>query len=454
MAINHKPPFWRRRSYQVAATVLAVLILAALGANFYLAQTYQPAGAVSEYLTALQGKDAQAAWNVAEVEAPHASIGASLNDLNSLRRALAQGAPDIKAFDVTNSHYAADQTTALVDVSFQTGAGSRQTSFHVVRGSERHFGIYPSWRVVIQPAILNLTLPPAAQTVMVDGQAVQTSGQTMAIALWPLRHRVTFPGTAMLEEQSVAVDLFDSNAAAVAAQPTLTHAGQSQAISAIKSAFAQCVAQTSAAPDGCPQRYEDSFINSGSWRLVGDPSQNVAIAVDKQDNLVATGHYQMVVAYQQSNGTMHAAVAGGFAAQLALGDSDVTVTSIAASAEVSGLQRPTAATDEMIKGIVSKGLAACAAIHAADPPDCPQQFFFPDASILGWTMSGDPLSGATVTFDAGSGAFTVHGSFAMTVTYELTTHPETESSSTTSYDAVLLWDGQNLQLVTISGGYQ
>jgi hypothetical protein len=452
---NHKPPVWRRRAYQISAAMVVLLVVAALGANFYLAQQYQPAGAVSAYLTALHAKDADAAWNAVLVEAPRDPADASLTDLTALRRALAQGAPDIKAFDVTATSYLdSTQASASVAVSYQTSSGTRQTTFQVVRGPERHFGIYPSWRVVIQPAIIELTLPPSVDSVLIDGRAVELSGSTSTVAVWPLRHQITFPGSALLREQSVVVDAFDSTRAEVAAQPALTAEGEAAAITAVKQAFAQCAAQTSLHPDGCPQRYDDAFAGSGSWRLIGDPSRDLAIGFDNQANLSATGHYQMLLAYQESNGTRHSAIAGGFVAQLGLGASDIAVSSLAPSTNVPALQRPSAATDQVVKTVVSKALTACAAIASADPPDCPQQFFFPDATILGWKISGDPLANATITYDATSGLFDVHGAFSMTVSYEITTYPETRSSSTTTYDATVLWDGSQPQVVTISGGYQ
>ena len=450
---NRKLPFWRRRVYQAVAAAVAGASVAVLGANFFLAQQFQPAGAVAAYLTAIQTRNAHSAWNVAEVQAPQGPTAASLVDLDGLRRALAQGAPDIQAFDVSGSHYLdAEQTAATVDVSYQTSYGSRQTTFQVVRGAERHFGIYPSWRVLIQPAILNLTLPPAAKLVTIDGQEVQVSGQTVSAAVWPLRHRITFPGTAELVEQSVTVDLFDVKSSSVVAAPKLTPAGQSGAVSAIKAAFARCAAQTNLQPDGCPQRYDDPYTNAGAWRIIGDPTQDLAIAFDKQANLTASGRYQMVLAYPDADRTLHTAVAGGFVALLAVDPSDIGVATLAASNNLPALQRPSAATDEAIKAVVAKGMTACAATRSADPPDCPQQFIFP-ATVTGWKMSSDPLAGATVTFDPGSGLFTVQGTFQMTASYEDLGSPETRPSATTSYEATVLWDGLAPELITISGGY-
>jgi hypothetical protein len=73
-------------------------------------------------------------------------------------------------------------------------------------------------------------------------------------------------------------------------------------------------------------------------------------------------------------------------------------------------------------------------------------------SNVSWSLSGDPLSAATVSFDQGSGVFTVQGNFNMTSTYFIGAYPSTRSSYTTLYRAFLYWNGQAFELVTI-GGY-
>ena len=451
---NKKTAFWRHRRYQALGALVGALFLLGLVANAYLAQATEPSSAVSEYLSAIKAGQASAAWSSVQVAAPSSAISASLIDEAALQSALRTGRPDIKAFDITGSRYLdADHTAAAVDVTYETDAGSAQMTFQVERSAEKRFGVYPVWRVLIKPTIIDITLPSASPGVMLDGKQLELPHASDTVAVWPLPHRLTLLGTQILAAQDLSLDAFAKDKLSVAAEPKLTPAGRASVSSALKAAFAQCIAQTSLRPDGCPQSFDDGFATSGVWSLVGDPSQHVAIAFNKQENLIASGHYQMVLAHQESNGTMHAVVAGGFVAELALGASDVTVASLTASSDVPGLPRPVVATDDAIKAVASKAMTACAALRSANPPDCPQQSFFPDATILGWNMSGDPLGGATVTFDPANGVFTVHGRFAMTVTYELTSNPETEPSSTTSYDAVLLWDGHGIKLITISGGY-
>jgi hypothetical protein len=97
-------------------------------------------------------------------------------------------------------------------------------------------------------------------------------------------------------------------------------------------------------------------------------------------------------------------------------------------------------------------MTQCATVQAEYVADCPQRA--PDAGLsnVRWTLNGDPIAGATVTFDPNSGILTVHGNFNMSVSYYwLGSHPKSGRSYITAYDAHLLWDGQNLQVVNIDG---
>ena len=58
-----------------------------------------------------------------------------------------------------------------------------------------------------------------------------------------------------------------------------------------------------------------------------------------------------------------------------------------------------------------------------------------------------------VSFDQQSGLVTVQGTFNMTAKYYVQGYPYTKASYTTTYKAYLLWDGQALKLVTMSGDF-
>jgi hypothetical protein len=161
----------------------------------------------------------------------------------------------------------------------------------------------------------------------------------------------------------------------------------------------------------------------------------------------------MEITYQEagSPGTHHDLSSGGYSAQLLIAATSVAVGSIRAADGLPALQRPAGASDQTAKDLVSKALTACAGVQLQSPPDCPQQLLSAGVSNVRWTLSGDPLAGATVTFDQKSGVFTVHGRFAMSASYDFLGNAETTTSFYPAYDALLCWDSQALVLVTIQG---
>lgn len=452
----NRPRPWRRRRYHVAGILAALLAVCAFATNAYLSNQYSPEGAVVQYLSGIKSGDAANAWSVAHVLPPSTTVNVALTDEPALRGALAAGRPDLKSFDITGTGFLnADQTLSAVDVTYETSSGTKQTTFLVERGAERYLGIYPSYHVLVQPALLNLTLPSGAGAVAVDGKSLALKGRRSTLAVWPVAHKIVFGGSALLQPETSTVDAFASLAETVGDPSKLTALGLSKATAAIKAAFDQCAEQTSLHPDGCPQSFDDAWTSSGQWQLVGDPTKDVAISFDSAQTLVATGHFQMIVAYSNSgtDGTSHFPSAGGYSVTLSLDSSDVTVSSIQATAGVLALQRPAAVSDQMVEDLVSKAFAACASVQSGSPADCPQQYFFPDAQDIHWNLKGDPLSGASVSFDQNSGLFTVHGRFDMNASYTVNGYADSHPSDTVGYDTYLVWDGQNLQLVTIAGSY-
>jgi hypothetical protein len=163
----------------------------------------------------------------------------------------------------------------------------------------------------------------------------------------------------------------------------------------------------------------------------------------------------MTVAYQEPgrSGTSHEVVAGGYNALLVLAQTDLTVASISAAASAPALLRPTSVTDQAVKDVVSKAFAACAQAPVTAEADCPQDLIRAIADNVRWTLNGDPLASATVTFDSQTGVFKVHGNFSTTASFQINGYTTSGDSGTTTYDAHVLWDGQSLQVVTIAGGF-
>jgi hypothetical protein len=130
---------------------------------------------------------------------------------------------------------------------------------------------------------------------------------------------------------------------------------------------------------------------------------------------------------------------------------DVAVGSIDNTRDVIALQRPAGATDQAVKDLVSQGLARCAKSTTAVTPDCPQELVDYQPYNINWSMSADPLAGATISFDSNTGFITVRGNDTMTASYLTGGIAKSGASFTRSYVAYLLWDGQGVQLVTILG---
>lgn len=442
---------WRQRRFQVGAGLVVLVLVLGLVANNLVARQYTPEGAVRQFLSALQSRDAAAVWNVIQVSASTRPAVATLTDEASLRAALATTKPDLKSFDVVAAADA-NATTVIVAASYETSAGSKQGNFVVQRSGEKRFAIYPAWRVVVAPALLEIALPKGSAGIAVDGKTLALPEGKSIVAVLPLAHQVKFNGTQILAAHTVSVDAFLSLGESVGYQPQLTAAGSDAARTAIKAYFDNCAKLSTATPDPqvCPQGSNSG--SSGHWHLVGDPTQDLAISLDSDLNMAGVGHYQMLFSYPgDSAGSGRSASAGGYTAAIVLSPGDLKIASIQPLLDLPGLTRPAGATDQDALALARKGLVHCATVRAEAVPNCPQ--VPPDFGITNvrWTLVGDPLVGATVSFDSNTGVFTVHGGFEMSVSYRFFGYPRTGSSWHKGYYAHLLWDGQALQLVNIDG---
>jgi len=448
-----KPAPWRRRRVQVAAVLSVVILIAGVvGANLLIRQ-YSPDGVTRDYLSAIQSGNADAAWGAMQVSAAPSQVSGSLTDRSALEASM-RTKVDLKSFDVSGVEQVSSNR-AIVSFAYDTASGTKQGQLVVERSGENRFGLIPDWHVLVVPTILQITLPTGSAGISIDGHALALSEGASQVAVLPVAHRIEFTGTSMLAEQGATVDAFMSAGQTVAYHPQLTAAGSARAAAAVKAFFASCVGKTQLKPDACPQAYDNPYIDSVQWQLIGDPTQGMSVAFDDKLQPTALGRYQMIVSYQEDgiSGTSHDLVAGGYSAVLVLAQTDLAVASISASTSVPAAQRPASVTDQEVEALVSKAFATCAQAQASEQADCPQQLIRAIADNVRWTLNGDPLASATVTFDAQSGVFKVHGNFSMTASFQINGYPTSGDSSTVSYDAYVLWDGQSLQLVTIAGNY-
>ena len=444
---------WRQRRFQVAAiSVAAILVVAAL-ANSVLASQYTPEGAVRQYLSALQSGNAAAAWSQIQVAAPTQPATATLIDQAAFKAALAAAKPDIKSFNVSGSTRV-DASTEAVSLSYDTAGGSKQAKFIVQQGGEKSFGLYRLWHLIIVPTILQVTLPAGSGAISIDGKALALPTGNSTIAVLPLLHNVQIGATQVLTAETVSVDAFFAVGQTLNYQPKLTTTGLAMAGQAIKAGFGKCALRTdpNAALDGCPQTIDYSMSGSGQWTVVGDPTEDLVVSFDKDMHPTAAGHYQMVFRHQVSgaHGVDHVPASGGYSAALVLSSDGVAVASIDRAQGLPPLTRPAAATDQAANGLVGAAFRRCAAVLAQDVADCPQALLS-IATNVHWKLIGDPLANATVNFDPSNGQFTVQGNFNMAVSYLFLGYPKKDSSFTSKYVAYLFWNGQSLQLVTITG---
>jgi hypothetical protein len=442
---------WRRRRYQVSAALVILALIAAFVANNFLSRQYSPEGAANQYLSAIQAGQADVVWNVIQPPASDPSM-TTLTDKAALMAALAGGRPDIKSFVITATRMV-DSNSATVDVSYNTSSGTKQGTLLVQRSGANHLGIYPSWLVAVGSVDMEIIQPAGSAGVSLDGKQLAVSAGKADIAVLPLAHKIQFAGSTMLQPQTVTVDLFDGVPVQVLYQPKLTAAGIDKATAAIKAAFDACAQQTAMSPSGCPQTV-DGIGLTGQWAVLNDPAQSVRFASDADGHLVATGHFLMKFGFTQPgmDGTAWTVSGGDFQAALVASESDISIKALQTTTGLPALTRPAAATDDAAKAIAAAGIRACAAVSSGNPADCPQGWPFPGGTNFSWTLNGDPMAGATVDFNQDSGLFTVQGHFSMTAHYSIAGYAVySHDSPTTTYNALLYWDGQKLVLITIAG---
>ncbi len=452
---------WRDRLGPRAMLIAAALLLLIAGGvvtNVVLSRQSSPEGTSQRYLDGLRSGDASAAWSAMEVSQPQQPVEAKLLDEPALKAALSGAKPNYRSATVNKT--AQDGASAATDISVSRPQGELQTTLLLRRDdAERRYGIYPSWRVVVSPALLRTTLPEGTSGVLVDGQAVRLSGAgEHRIAVLPVPHRIDLQGGSLLEGQTGKVDATYSagGEVSVALLPRISNLGREKAKAAIKSQFATCAGMAEAAPIGCPQHSNTNAREGLRWQLIGDPSAAAAVDFDKDQHLVASGHFLMTLSYQpplRPGTTAHDVSGGTFEAHLLIRGSEIRVTGIDPAGDVANLSRPGGTSDEAAKALVKDAMQKCAAATIVNPTDCPQNVNrdYTNVKNIRWTLSGDPLADATVGWDGDHQIFEVVGHYDMTLDYdELGSHMQARSS-TRLYSAKLVWDGNAYQLIKIEG---
>ena len=344
---------WQRREFRITVVAIALAVIVAAVGDNVLARQYTPEATVRSYLGALQSGDASTAWNDLDVTSVSHTVSASLTDQAAFRAAFASARPDINGFQITRTSNS-DTSHALVAATVSTSKGTKQLQMLVARSGSPRLLLFPDWRVVMTPIVLTFTQPKASGAVSVDGKSVALSAGKSQVAVLPLSHRVVFGATTFLAQQTVSIDGFSASDQPVAYEPQLTPSGLQAAQASVKNFFdTVCAKQTSSNPDhaSCPQTTRTYLPYSGSWQVVGDPTQGMTVSADQSGNLLLLGRFQMAFAYTEDGvtGTRHVPDGGGFSATTTVSDSQIEVKGITRATPGAALDRPAGATVRRVR---------------------------------------------------------------------------------------------------------
>lgn len=258
----------------VAGIVWAVISTANSNRDKAIAQT------ATTYLTAIADADAQAA--LATLADKPANTALLTGEVLAASRTAAPltdiqvGAP---AFD--------GGTAATILATYKLGDQAVSTTLRL-EGDGR-----TQWLLSDGTADLNLS--------STGGLQVNTATLTEATnPVFPGTYTAatTTPDVALDGTPTVVVSTPDAEAATLAVTPTLSEAGKTNVLTAVKSRFDECLAATEARPANCPfgVRTDDVEVTPGSvkFALVNDPWAGFAPSLDAA-TLSATGQFPYVI---------------------------------------------------------------------------------------------------------------------------------------------------------------
>lgn len=434
----------------VGGATLAVMLLAATVAFTVLnsgtpSQAPSEAAVASEYLAALGSGDADRAWSLTTIDSSGVPTAAAprLLGRDDLARMLRLdgnrlGAPFGARFDVVEQ--SALRATVRARYSDAAGPHDQMLVLRLLSGA---------WKVQVVPAGLLL---PAAATAQVTIDGAPVSVGVMPVAVLPGAHvvSVTYPAPFLTAQATVTADRPYVEPVAVPVGARLDDAGMAAARTAVIAALRACASASGARPTGCPQAIDAPAGSPVLWTVVGDPAQSLVVLPDERGGVVAHGQYQMVGAYNVHvpEDVKRLAAGGAFRVPLSWSGGRWSVAG-SVDPDSADVARPPA-TDADLLAAVRGGFYTCAVSPLLRPADCPQtvasQLFVKDVA---WKLSGDPLAGAAVSFDAHRGVFSVSGTYAMNVSYVEGGDAKSAQSSG-RYRADLFWDGQRSVLVAIN----
>jgi hypothetical protein len=452
LPLNRFLTFSRRRGWlpQIAAGAGLLLIVGGFALNSYLASRYGPDGTAVSFIEAAGSGDAATAWSLISIAGVSPTAGtADLATEQGLASQLHLAPVPTGATKVVVTAHRDVPGGVQVTVSYQLNNQRSSARLNLVQDpAAKHFGIYPSWRVVLVPSVIAIKSPGVPYAV----DAHQLPATTLSVRILPGGHVLTTGQTDLFDPYTSPVEVEGGATASVSLEPNLTAYAAKGVSGAITQAFQACIANPYSG--SCPA----AFLQfTGQWQLIGDPGADVAAAVDSQGKPTASGHFLATVQQSFGEGRVDKAVGGGYSAVLSQSGSAFKVESLSGSTSAPALTRPAATSDSAVLQAVQTALTACIGSTQATPDNCPQGLSVGLGSAttsVRWSWDSDPMAGAKVVFDDQTGILAVTGPYAASATYVqslLGTSSSRTSHSSGTYEAQVIYDSGSLRTVTING---
>jgi hypothetical protein len=118
----------------------------------------------------------------------------------------------------------------------------------------------------------------------------------------------------------------------------------------------------------------------------------------------------------------------------------------------SRLQPPATATEALVLAAVKEKLVVCAKAAVFEPTSCPQTYYtYGGGEAVSWSLHGDPMDGAEVSWNPFSEMFDVYGIAVMVVRYTEYGSGAQVDIVAVGYHATLVWEGEKASIRSISG---
>lgn len=427
----------------VRTVTLALLVFDLAGggawaANAWLERQSTPAVVAADYISAVGRNDATTIWADSALPASPAPILASEASLAAMLSLDTNQHAPRTAIEATQISVQS-ATTVTVAVAYQENGSETSGSLDMVLLPSPKLGLYPDWRVVLPLGYLDVSSPRSPASLVLDGLAVPTKAVKVAALVGD--HTLASQPAGPFDSASQVVTVLPGATTTPSFPSLFTAAAHDQAAQMLHQAFMACASSTEFAPPQCPQQFVGPSQSTAAWTLVGSPQSIFTTSLgDTVSTVIATGHYQMRLAYPQGDKTVHRLVGGAYAGVFSLGDGtslSLDGLGIAAAED----QSDPMASSQVLLNAVTKALQGCT---AGPSPDCPA-YFVSAAHLTAsghWSLVGDPTNGAAITWDGFTGEYNVTG----TVTYRAGFGP----NRTGHYTAHVFWDGGQASVVWIS----